>query len=168
MAGTYSIIVVTWECAGHLRTLVTSMNAHLDGSQELIVVDNASSDDPAAQAEAWTGPKRFIQTGENLGFGAAMNAGVREAGAEVAVMLNPDTELLDDGLDRLARAARDLGALVGPRVLNPDRSLQPSASGPEIGVWPWVRALVPGRLQPAAMQAKTCLLYTSPSPRDRS
>ena len=155
MQTSYSIVVVTWECAGHLRTLVTSMNAHLDGSQELIVVDNASSDAPQAEAEQWKGPGRFVQNGENLGFGAAMNVGVREAGGEATVMLNPDTELLDDGLDRLARAALELGALVGPRVFNPDRSLQPSASGPEIGVWPWVRALVPGRLQPAAMQAKT-------------
>lgn len=154
-AGPYSIVVVTWECAGHLRTLVTSMNAHLDGSQELIVVDNASSDGPAAQAAAWKGRGRFIQSGENLGFGAAMNAGVREAAEEVAVLLNPDTELLDDGLDRLAASALELGALVGPRVLNADRSMQPSASGPEVGVWPWVRALVPGGLQPKAMVAKT-------------
>ena len=70
-------------------------------------------------------------------------------------MLNPDTELLDDGLDRLAAAAGELGGLVGPRVLNPDRSIQASASGPEVGFWPWVRAVAPGALVPAPIRART-------------
>lgn len=131
------------------------MNAHLDGSQELVVVDNASSDAPEAAASEWKGPSRFIGLDENVGFGAANNVGVGEAAGAVSVMLNPDTELLDDGLDRLAGAASELGCLVGPRVVNPDRSVQPSASGPEVGIWPWIRALVPAALQPGAVRART-------------
>lgn len=131
------------------------MNEHLDGGQELVVVDNASGDDPEASAGAWKGRLRFHQLGENAGFGAASNAGVGLAAEPVTVLLNPDTELLDDGLDRLAAVAAKLGALVGPRVLNPDRTLQASASGPEVGVWPWVRALLPGAIQPAWLRAKT-------------
>ena len=131
------------------------MNAHLDGTQELVVVDNASSDDPEAEARAWKGRVRFQRLGENAGFGAASNVGAGLADEQVTVLLNPDTELLDDGLDRLAAAAAELGGLVGPRVLNPDRSIQPSASGPEVGPWPWVRALVPGAVQPPWMRART-------------
>ncbi len=131
------------------------MNAHLDGSQELIVVDNASSDSPAAVAASWKGPGRFIALEENVGFGAANNVGVEAANGAVTVMLNPDTELLDAGLDRLAAAAGELGALVGPRVVNVDRTIQASASGPEVGVWPWVRAIVPGRLAPGPVKART-------------
>jgi N-acetylglucosaminyl-diphospho-decaprenol L-rhamnosyltransferase len=131
------------------------MNAHLDGSQELIVVDNASTDSPEDAASSWKGPGRFIQLDENIGFGAANNAGVAVATGLVAVLLNPDTELLDDGLGRLAAVAGELGALVGPRVLNTDRSIQPSASGPEVGLWPWVRALLPAALSPPAVRART-------------
>jgi GT2 family glycosyltransferase len=131
------------------------MNAHLDGSQELIVVDNASTDSPEEAASQWKGLGRFIQLGENLGFGAANNHGVKAANGAVTVMLNPDTELLDDGLDRLAAAAADLDGLVGPRVLNVDRSIQASASGPEVGAWPWVRALVPGAVAPGFVKART-------------
>ena len=131
------------------------MNAHLDGSQELVIVDNDSADDPEAAAREWTGRVRFHQMGENAGFGAGSNAGVAQATEPVTVLLNPDTELLDGGLDRLAAAAAELGGLVGPRVLNPDRSIQPSASGPEVGAWPWVRALVPGAIQPPALRART-------------
>jgi GT2 family glycosyltransferase len=92
---------------------------------------------------------------ENVGFGAASNAGVAAASGPATVLLNPDTELLDDGLDRLAEAALERGALLGPRVLNADGSIQPSASGPEVGLWPWVRALVPAAVQPAAVRART-------------
>jgi GT2 family glycosyltransferase len=131
------------------------MNAHLHGEQELIVVDNGSGDDPEAAARDWKGRLRFHQLGENAGFGAASNAGVGLASEPVTVLLNPDTELLDDGLDRLGSVAAQLGGLVGPRVVNPDRTVQASASGPEVGLWPWVRALVPGTIQPGAMLART-------------
>ncbi|MQA76227.1 MAG: glycosyltransferase [Solirubrobacterales bacterium] len=151
----YSIVVVTHECARHLGALVASLNEHLDGSQELIVVDNASSDAPAAVAGGWKGRHRFIELGENAGFGVASNVGVAEVAEPATVLLNPDTEVLDDGLGRLAAAALELGGLIGPRVLNPDGTIQPSASGPEVGVWPWVRALVPGAVQPAALLART-------------
>ena len=131
------------------------MNRHLDGAQQLVVVDNASSDSPGEAAAGWKGEHRFVGLGENAGFGAANNAGVGEATGEATVLLNPDTELLDDGLDRLAASALELGRPVGPRVLNPDGTIQPSASGPEVGLWPWVRALVPGAAQPAALLART-------------
>jgi GT2 family glycosyltransferase len=131
------------------------MNRHLDASQELIVVDNASSDDPEAAAGSWKGPVRFHQLGENAGFGAGSNAGVALATRPVTVLLNPDTELLDAGLDRLAAVAAELGGLVGPRMLNADGTVQASASGPEVGAWPWVRALLPGAIQPRALRART-------------
>lgn len=131
------------------------MNAHLGGSQELVVVDNASSDSPEVAVGEWKGRSRFIRLDENVGFGAANNVGVKAASEAVTVMLNPDTELLDDGLDRLAAAVAELGGLVGPRVLNEDRSIQASASGPEVGFWPWVRAVVPGPVAPPAIQART-------------
>jgi GT2 family glycosyltransferase len=131
------------------------MNRFLDGEQELIVVDNASSERPRAEADAWKGPGRLIELSENIGFGAASNVGVAEASGAATVLLNPDTELLDDGLDRLAATALERGALVGPRVLNPDGTIQPSASGPEVGAWPWVRALVPAGIQPDAVRERT-------------
>jgi N-acetylglucosaminyl-diphospho-decaprenol L-rhamnosyltransferase len=154
-APSYSIVVVTWQCARHLRALVDSMNRHLDSSQELVVVDNASDDEPEASARQWSGRMSFTRLEHNAGFGAAANAGVASAAGEATVVLNPDTELIDDSLDALARRALELGAIIGPRVLNADGSVQPSASGPEVGVWPWVRALAPGVLTPAPLRRYT-------------
>ena len=151
----YSIVVVTWQCAGYLAGLVRSMNEHLDGAQELVVVDNASEDRPEQAAAQWKGPCEFIQTGENLGFGVGSNVGTARARGPAVILLNPDTELRDDGLDWLAATALEHRALVGPRMLNADGTRQASASGPEVGAWPWIRAVLPGALTPGPIVART-------------
>jgi N-acetylglucosaminyl-diphospho-decaprenol L-rhamnosyltransferase len=84
-----------------------------------------------------------------------MNVGVERARHDAVIMLNPDTELIDDSLGRLAQASLTLQAIVGPRVLNPDLSVQPSASGPQAGPWPWIRAVVPGAIAPTWIQRRT-------------
>ena len=115
------------------------MNRFLDGSQQLVVVDNASTDSPEVAAAGWNGPHRFIGLPENTGFGAASNAGVATAATPVTVLLNPDTELLDDGLDRLAAAAA--------RARRPGRSsgAQPRPHCAAVGEWPRGRRLALGR-----------------------
>ncbi len=150
-----SIVVVTWNCSQHLEALVRSMNSHLDGTQELVVVDNASQDDPEPASLRWRGRSVFERFPTNVGFGAAANRGVELAGRDSVVLLNPDTELIDASLVELAALALALGVLAGPRVLEPDRSWQASASGPEVGIWPWVRALLPGSLTPQPVVRRT-------------
>jgi N-acetylglucosaminyl-diphospho-decaprenol L-rhamnosyltransferase len=150
-----SLVVVTWECADELRGLVDSMNRHLPPGAELVVVDNASTDDPRAAAEEWEGELRFIGLGGNGGYGRAANAGVAAAGAQTVVLLNPDARLTGPGLDALAAEAASRQALVGPRVLHSDSSPEPSASGPPVGVWPWVAAVAPGSVLPRALGRRT-------------
>jgi GT2 family glycosyltransferase len=150
-----SLVVVSWECADHLARLVASLNRQLDPSAELIVIDNASSDGPCAAAGQWHGKGRFERLDANIGFGAASNRGVQLSEADTIVLLNPDTELLDGGLPRLATFALEHQCIAGPRLLNPDGSVQPSASGSPIGAWPWLGAVIPGRLQPRFARAKT-------------
>jgi N-acetylglucosaminyl-diphospho-decaprenol L-rhamnosyltransferase len=157
---THSIVVVTWRSAAHLERLVASMNRHLaegavESVPELVVVENDSGDDPEPVARAWRGPLEVIREPRNLGFGAAANHGVEVASGEIVALLNPDTELLDDGLARLAAWVADREAIAGPRLLNPDRSKQPSASGPVVGFWPWFRALVPGAFHPDSILSRT-------------
>ena len=150
-----SLVVVTWECADHLAHLIASMNRQLGAEAELVVIDNASSDSPQPVAEQWRGRVRFERLDSNHGFGAAANRGVELAASEAVVLLNPDTELLDDRLPLLAEFALARECIAGPRLLNPDRSVQPSASGTPVGAWPWLGAFVPGRLQPRPARART-------------
>jgi N-acetylglucosaminyl-diphospho-decaprenol L-rhamnosyltransferase len=152
---TYSVVVVTWQSAEHLRALVDSMGRFLADDPELIVVDNASDDDPHAEAERWRGENRFLRLERNAGYGSAANVGVGLARHAAVVLLNPDAELLDSRLGTLARFALERRALAGPRLRNPDGSPQPSASGPPVGPWPWLGALLPGAVQPGPIKART-------------
>jgi GT2 family glycosyltransferase len=149
--GIYSIVVVTWQCARFLEALVESMNRHLDGGQQFVVIDNASTDAVEAAARMWRGETEFVRLEENRGFGAANNVGIELCRHPAVVLLNPDTELVDSSLGELAATALEFRALVGPRLLNPDGSIQPSASGPEVGLWPWIRAVLPGTITPSAV-----------------
>jgi GT2 family glycosyltransferase len=152
---TLSIVVVTWRSAPDLRRLIASMRRHLDDRAELVIVDNASDGGVNAELRAWPGEKRFIELDRNAGYGSAANCGVEAARGEAIVLLNPDTELVDGSLAQLARFALERRALAGPRLLGPDGSRQPSASGPPSGPWPWLGAVVPGRLQSKTLQART-------------
>lgn len=144
----FSIVVVTWNVAEELAELLDTISTHLPEPFEIVVVDNASMDGTREIARAWTGPLRLIALDENVGFGAASNHGVNAAKHDVVVLLNPDTLLIDGSIRDLAQLAQDTGALVGPRVLNEDRSAQPSAS-PMPGGWEQVVAdLLPTRLLP--------------------
>jgi N-acetylglucosaminyl-diphospho-decaprenol L-rhamnosyltransferase len=150
----YSVVVVTWQSAPMLEALVATMNRHLDSAPELVVVDNASGDDTERAAREYRGEVQFVALRRNLGFGAASNVGVESAGGPAVVLLNPDVELLDSSLDRLVAFALERRALAGPRLLNSDGSVQPSASGTPVGPWPWVGAIMPGRLQPPPVRRR--------------
>jgi N-acetylglucosaminyl-diphospho-decaprenol L-rhamnosyltransferase len=151
----YSVVVVTWQSAPMLEALVATMNRHLGSAPELVVVDNRSRDDPERAARKYRGRVRFMPVERNVGFGAACNVGVENASGSCVVMLNPDTELVDASLDELAAFALRRRALAGPRLLNPDGSIQPSASGAPVGPWPWIGAIIPGRLQPGPLRDRT-------------
>jgi N-acetylglucosaminyl-diphospho-decaprenol L-rhamnosyltransferase len=163
----FTIVTVIHNSAPDLRRLLDSVARHLEPAPEVIVVDSGSADDGLAIA-AGAGA-RTIGLGANPGFGAANNAGVVAAGHDVTVLLNPDVELLDGGLAALAAAAGARDVLLAPRLLNPDRTVQPSA-------WPvpgsraaLAQPLVPGPLRRApggpvgwvlgaAIAARTALL----------
>ena len=139
----FSIVVVLHDSAGPLPALLASLR-RLPEAPQLVVVDAASSDDGPALARA--AGAEVVELGENPGFGAANNAGVERARHRVTVLLNPDCELLDGSLARLAARAGD-GRLWVPRLLDPDGSVQRSAH-PLPGT---VGALLPALVRPRAL-----------------
>ena len=138
------IVTVIHDSAEELGALLDSIAAHL-ANAEVIVVDTGSSDggaDVARQAGA-----QVVDLDGNPGFGAANNAGLERVRSDVTALLNPDIVLLDDGLTRLVRAARERDALHAPRLLDADGRPQDSAH-PLPGTWRQVaRALLPGPLR---------------------
>jgi GT2 family glycosyltransferase len=150
-----SIVVVSWRSAASLPALTQSILGHLGSEPELVIVENGSGEDLTAIAASYPGRANVLELRDRAGFGAACNAGVAACTRPSTVLLNPDCELRDAGLTALARVAADRQALVGPRLVNSDGSPQPSASGSPAGLWPWLGALIPGRVQPGTIVAHT-------------
>jgi N-acetylglucosaminyl-diphospho-decaprenol L-rhamnosyltransferase len=121
-------VVVNYNAASHLGPCLASIRA--EGVSAVVVVDNGSTDDSSRIAAS--AGVRWVDTGSNLGYGAAANIGVSVAAGAAArylLICNPDLELKGGALQHLLdRIESQPGiALVGPKVLNPDGSLYPSA-----------------------------------------
>jgi GT2 family glycosyltransferase len=114
-----SIVVVTYGASVPTRLCLDSVLANTDDlTYELIVVDNGSDGAglvylrALAQANAHV---RLAMNGENVGFAAALNQGLRMARGEILVVMNNDVIVPPRWLRRLARHLRDSSVgLAGP------------------------------------------------------
>jgi GT2 family glycosyltransferase len=142
----FAIVTVIHDSEPELPRLLDSLALLPEPRPRMIVVDSGSSDGGPALAEE-RGCELIALDG-NRGFGAGCNAGIERVTEEVTVFVNPDVELLDDGLARLARDAAAGGALLAPRLLNADGSVQDSAHPLPGRVEALIPALLPRRLLP--------------------
>jgi GT2 family glycosyltransferase len=124
-----SFIIVSWNAKEYLLNCVRSIYAESGSvTAEVIVVDNASVDGSAdAVAEAFP-DVRVIRNDGNAGFARANNQGIEEASGRHLFLVNSDVLILPGTIERLVAFmdANPAAAMVGPRVLNADRSVQPS------------------------------------------
>lgn len=126
-----SIVIVSFNVRDLLEACLRSIRetAREDLHQEIIVVDNASLDGSVHMVRQRYPEVHLIANSENRGFAAANNQGIRESRGRYVLLLNPDTEVLDDALARMIAfldTHPTFGA-VGPQLLYPDGSLQHNA-----------------------------------------
>src|SRR5437763_83497 len=95
---------------------------------EIVVVDNGSGDDIARRLQAETPAARLLVEARNGGYGAACNRGARETSRPFLLMLNSDSFVQAGSVEALVAAldGDPRAAAVGPRLTNPDETLQPS------------------------------------------
>jgi len=92
----------------------------------VLVVDNASTDDSREMVQSEFPWVHLIANAENAGFTRGHNQAVRESHGQYLLILNSDTIILEGELQKLidfAEANPEAG-IIGPRLLNPDGSLQ--------------------------------------------
>lgn len=119
-----TVVVVTYNNLDFTKACLLSLERHADyAACDVVVVDNASTDGTADYLAAWAAAaqgRTFIPNGENRGFAAANNQGVRAATGEYVVLLNNDTFVTDGWVRTMLRhLQRDsrLG-MVGPVTNN--------------------------------------------------
>lgn len=122
-----SIVIVGWNAKHYLELCLNSLaKAPPRRSMEVLVVDNASTDGSVEMIEGKFPWVKLIKSPENLGFSRGNNVAIREARGRYIALVNPDVivfpgclDALTDFLDQNPKVGN-----VGPRVLNPDMSMQ--------------------------------------------
>ena len=140
-----SVIVVTLNALPWLEQCLESVRG-----LDVIVVDHGSTDG-TLELVRQSFPDVELVEQENLGMGGGNNAGMRLASGRYWFLLNSDAWVVGDGIERLVSFAdaHPEAAVVGPRLLNTDGTLQRSARA-EPTVWrltteyAGVRKLAPG------------------------
>jgi GT2 family glycosyltransferase len=125
-----SVVVVTWNALPWLERCLASVRG-----RDTIVVDHGSTDGTLELVRERFPDVRVLEQ-ENRGMGAGNNAGMRAAGGRYYFLLNSDAWVVGDGLDRLVAFADEHtdAAVVGPKLLNTDGTLQRSVRG-EPSLW---------------------------------
>ncbi len=169
-----SVIIVNWNARD---VLLECLDALLPPGapardREVLVVDNASTDGSAEAVARRSPAVRLVQNPDNRGFARAVNQGLALATAPFALVLNPDVVIapaaITDLLEFMAREPEV--AVAGPRLRNPDGSVQGSARR-RPSVWTglfgrtaWLTRWFPGN----AMSRRELMAIdeTSDQPRD--
>lgn len=115
--GPVSVVVCNYQGARYLEELLDSVAALRGDVGEVLVVDNASTDESRAIVARRGGRVRWIEMGRNDGPCPARNAGLRAAAQRWVLALDNDAVCTPDMLERLcaAAAARPDAAIVQPR-----------------------------------------------------
>jgi len=144
-----SIIIVNWNTRQFLAKCLLSLQQTASAIDpiahtltfgpyltEVFVVDNASHDDSVAMVHDQFPWVRLIQNDHNLGFAPANNQALREYSGRYALLLNSDTEVKPEAMQRLVEFM-DLNpqaGAVGAHLFNGDGTLQPSCQ-PMLTPW---------------------------------
>ena len=117
-----SVVIVTYESGEYIGSCLNSLSRTASPwLTDIVVVDNASSDDTLQQAKQAAPQAVFVPNDRNAGFGRAMNQGAAEATGEYILLLNPDATVESDAVAELAHFLdhRPQAAACGPKMLNP-------------------------------------------------
>lgn len=132
-----AVIIISYNTKVLLDKCLTALKPELCDGDEVVVLDNASSDgsaDLVVAAHPWVS---LIRSPTNLGFGAGCNEAVRRTTADWILLLNPDTVVFPGTIVGLLDFAerRPDGGLYGGRTVGSDRQLDPRSCWAAPSVW---------------------------------
>ena len=133
-----SICIVTYRARDYLHECLRSIYEHTRQiSYEIVVVDNGSRDGTAELVRDNFQSVVYVENPGNAGFSRPMNQALRAANGRYILLLNPDTLIIDNAIERLVQFLEDHPGvgIAGPKVLNPDGTLQKPCRRSEARPW---------------------------------
>ncbi len=125
-----SIIILNYKTSGLLKQCLKGINLFKSPlTHEIIVVDNASGDRIGQILAQDFKEVKFIRAKANRGFSAGYNLGLKEAQGRYLLLLNADIAVLDNAILKMCQFMDEHPrvGLAGPKLLNPDGTVQMSA-----------------------------------------
>jgi len=131
-----SVIIVSYNASSYLKECLDSIFSFTKNTSfEIIVVDNASTDDSVAVAKSYGSKITLVVSKDNRGFGAGVNVGLKKACLPVGratgkyiLILNPDIRFLEDSISKMKaymESHLDVG-LVGCTLLDSENKMLPN------------------------------------------
>jgi len=94
-----SILIVNYQSTGYLKNCVFSIREKLFSfSYEIIIINNDTDQKDFSFLDK---NEKIIQTEKNIGFGSAINYGVKQAEGKYLFFLNPDSVIIDDNFQKI-------------------------------------------------------------------
>jgi len=129
-----SVTIVTWNSSRDISRCLDALAAQTVQSLEVVVVDNASTDDSTTQVEQHPIGARLLRNESNPGFTAGHNQAIGQTAGEWVLVLNPDVVLAPDFLQQCLAATEgrpQVGAVAGKLL-----RLPPDLPEGQLDEWP--------------------------------
>ena len=116
-----TIVITSFKSDNKIRNCLNS----IDKECQVINVENSNNSEYKKNIEKEFSNIKCILAGENLGYGKANNIGLKEAKTEFVLILNPDTELFPETLEKFLQTAKQKPdfAIIGPQIIEDKKSL---------------------------------------------
>jgi N-acetylglucosaminyl-diphospho-decaprenol L-rhamnosyltransferase len=136
MSSGLSVAIVNFNTRGLLQSCIESVQGQ---GASVLVFDNASSDGSVEMVRTQFPWVELYVSGRNIGFGAAANELIRRSTSQAVLLLNSDTIVESGAIQSLCRYLDEhpRAAIIGPRLANPNGTLQPSCF-PYPGTFRWL------------------------------
>lgn len=131
-----SIIIVTYNSAHVVGQCLEALRTD-DAGLQVIVVDNASSDDTVSYVRQEFPSIELVEAGDNLGFARGVNLGVSHATGDVLCLLNPDAVASRAQIREMLTvfAGEPSTGAAGPAITHPDGRLKIVPMGAQPTLW---------------------------------
>ncbi len=121
MTDELNIIIVTYNSEDSIERCIDSINSQeTDRKYKIIVVDNSSSDRTVEIIEKRYPELLLVKSNHNGGYASGLNLGLRNKSKGDCLILNPDTEIINDSISKMHKAlSKNVNAgIVGPAILD--------------------------------------------------